>query len=137
MRASETAAWIRQRITTEGGHASANGAVLQLFDDLWTGYYLHPDGTLLSAESPSIPLSLAVVVDPFQRLVVLRAAVEQDQQLASLLPERPAGQDDCPACGASGRAPATSLGGGPATIPCVSCRGTGWLSTTTDGPIAV
>jgi len=107
---------------------------IPLLADMFTVYFLRPDGSIWGVDDSESDDSVAAVVPANQQLRLLAAGARRYPWLAELLPKTPADATLCPDCRGEGvwhPGPVRQAHGG---VFCPSCDALGWRPADQHGP---
>jgi len=100
---------------------------LPILPDLFTVYFLSPDGELFALDLSEEGTQPEIERDIHTKTTVINVASEWFPELKELLSARPGDANDCPDCEGRGRLLITDYYGQPAAIPCPKCMTLGWV----------
>jgi hypothetical protein len=100
---------------------------LPIFPDLFTSYFLRPDGELFAVDFSEAEPKSEIEKDIRIKITVINMAAEWFPELKDLLPCRPNDAQDCPDCNGTGRLRFNDYYGQSASVPCPRCMTLGWV----------
>jgi hypothetical protein len=100
---------------------------LPILPDLFTAYFLRPDGELFVVDFSEDEPKPRIEKDIHRKVTVINVATEWFPELKDLLPCRPDDAQDCPDCNGAGKFSFNDYYGQPASLPCPKCMSLGWI----------
>ena len=108
------------------GEAKSIGG-LPILVDLFTAFFVRPDGELFSLDIETEGSEPQVEQDLRTRVTVINAASEWFPELKSLSPPRSDTARDCLDCDGRGKLSVVDYLGKPFLVPCPKCMSLGWV----------
>ena len=100
---------------------------LPILWDLFTIYFLRPDGELFAVDFFEAEPKPEIEKDIHTKITVINVATEWFPELKDLAPCRPDDAQDCPDCNGTGRLRIIDYYGQPASLACPKCMTLGWV----------